>query len=717
MDTDKELEKTSAVKCKDIVTLLRTVQCNIEKFDEAVVNEDLTRQLFRSAVIDLQSVLDYAVCAIWLHFTSASSTEEYRIKFPTSQEEVVSTLNHIFGSSTGFKIGVEAEIFMRFKKVLIDVQSHDWFVNLTLFRNHVTHREFPKVVLLNTRHAKKEYHVTCICTKIYVTEPCQTLLRNVYDYVCTTVSVLLYEARLIDSAELCLYNLETNLFTVHCEQSKFIVHFKPDGNDEIKPFEKSFSTDSKNTALDKLQADRENAALELLNKVQGLRSPSKRIFNYRDCKQSSIPTIALPINSSHKMLDEFKEKLDKLGYSSQWEVNAFSQSGKGDFKLTILRQDKMHFMLSGNAIGGKNYSPNEIIATATKEVITMLHRYSFIQFIPRTVKLGITSAQPDYSKLFNEYKSKIRGPGWECKLISSCNTYITIHLSQEQQKGSEQVQWRKILEMINCIRTIDGQPSILGEEFLNKYSPLKKYANECIAKYIAAGFQSSKTCMFCVENEELISNAVSASPTTKDGRTIIYKLLQIAKNQVASQSICTAHTGNILTIRSGVKSSVTETSGGDPLNNLQSLEKLNRELETFENITGWKEQLDIAKRDLTDLEQLLQSMCSNLEQGHPMKPPDSIKENITKTCECICNITHTYISTQQLVQPINEMISKEIRQNMIKPIQDVLKETFTKCDIEDDELFAISIQCLESGDQDKNIIMRLQSIGFLEIST
>ena len=122
MDTAKELEKTSAVKCKDIATLLRIVQRNLESFDEAAVNEDLTRQLFRSTVIDLQSVLDYAVCALWFHFKSASSTEEYRIKFPTSEEEVVSTLKHIFGSSTGdhistcFKIGEEADIFMRFKR-------------------------------------------------------------------------------------------------------------------------------------------------------------------------------------------------------------------------------------------------------------------------------------------------------------------------------------------------------------------------------------------------------------------------------------------------------------------------------------------------------------------------------------------------------------------------------------------------------------------------
>ena len=312
-------------------------------------------------------------------------------------------------------------------------------------------------MLLNTRHAKKEYHVTCICTekdtKIYVTKPCQTLLRNLYDDVCKTVSLLLYEARLIDSAELCLYNLETNLFTVYCEPSKFIVHFKPDGNDEIIPFEKSFSADRENadeiTPFEKsfkLSADRENAALELLNKVQGLRSPSNRIFNYRDCKQSSIPTIALPINSSHKMLDEFKEKLGLLGYSSQWEVKAFYQSDKGNFNLTISRLNAMHFQLSGNAIGGKNHSPNEIIATATKEVITMLHRYSFIQFRPPTVKLGITSAQPDYSKLFDEYKSYI--PGWECKLPKLVpdvyNTYITVHLSQKQQNGSEQVQWSKI---------------------------------------------------------------------------------------------------------------------------------------------------------------------------------------------------------------------------------------------------------------------------------
>ena len=49
---------------------------------------------------------------------------------------------------------------------------------------------------------------------------------------------------------------------------------------------------------------------------------------------------------------------------------------------------------------------------------------------------------------------------------------------------------------------------------------------------------------------------------------------------------------------------------------------------------------------------------------------------------------------------------------MIMPIQAVLMETFdqSKCDIEDDERFAISIQCcLESGNQYKNIIMRLQS--------
>ena len=126
MDTDKELEKTSAVKCKDIVTLLRIVQRNIESFDEAAVNEDLTRQLFRSAVIDLQSVLDYAVCALWFHFKSASSTEEYRIKFPTSLGEVVPTLKNIFSADSNcVQIGEEAEVFERFKMVLNDVQDHE----------------------------------------------------------------------------------------------------------------------------------------------------------------------------------------------------------------------------------------------------------------------------------------------------------------------------------------------------------------------------------------------------------------------------------------------------------------------------------------------------------------------------------------------------------------------------------------------------------------
>ena len=512
---------------------------------------------------------------------------------------------------------------------------NDWFLNLKLFRNHATHREFPKVVLLNTRHAKKEYHVTCICTendtKIYVTEPCQTLLRNVYDYVCTTVSVLLYEARLIDSAELCLYNLDTNLFTVYCEPSKFIVVLNPDGNHEILRFEESFSAAA---------ADREKAALQLLNKVQGLKYPSNRVFNYRDCKQSSIPTtIALFINSSHKMLDEFKEKLGILGYSSQWEVNAFYQSNRGNFNLTILRQDKMHFKLSGNAIGGNNHSPNEIIATATKEVITMLHRYSFIQFIPPTVHT--TSDQPDYSMLFDEYKSNI--PGWECKLPEPVpgiyNTYITVRLSQKQQKGSKQVQWSKILEMINCIRAIESQPSIQALEFRNMYKPLKEHANECIAKYIAARFQSSKTsCMFCGENENLISEAVSANPTTKAGRTKIYELLRTAKIQAASHDICTAHTSAIDKMYSVVQKSASQMPSGD-VN--QSWEVLKTELDNF---MSWRNQSGIAERDLTALITLLRSMCAKLEQGDLMEQPP-VEDNITKTCQWICKITRTYIHT------------------------------------------------------------------------
>ena len=294
------------------------------------------------------------------------------------------------------------------------------------------------------------------------------------------------------------------------------------------------------------------------------------------------------------------------------------------------------------------------------------------------------------------------------------------------------------------IRAIESQPDIQAKQFLKEYSPLKKYANECIAKYIVAGFQSSKTCMFCDKNKTLISEAVRANPTTKDGRTKIHKLLQAAQKQAASQDICTAHTNEIRMICSGmpvpqtsgvpgtsgvsvtsdvpVTSGVPENIGGCDLDdslfqsdNEQELLKLKTELE---NIISWKDQLSIAKNDLTDLIKLLQSMCSILNHGDLMPEQPSIDTNETKTCQWICKITHTYIRTQQLLLPINEMISREIEQKMIEPIKAVLKENFNepKCDIEDGELFAISIQCLKSGDQDKNIIMCLQSIGLLEIS-
>lgn len=738
-----------ANKRADLVTLFKTVQRNIDSFDEAG-HVDMAKEKLRTALIDLYSILDYSLHQLWRHF-NPNAEIAYKEHFPSIRavtKQIESILKKTISAdssqykgqstaATGQRMSVhkDAGTFKKFTEVLENIVKDDLFNKLYNLRHPATHSHLPEVVKKNKTYCVKLDDRDEIVTR---------LLQKMYDFVCKKVSIFLYETRLIENAESCLYSLNTDRFVVHCEapldntitEAKLVVTMTLDEK-QSKKYETTESFDFHDSSA------REKAAIELLKKVQ---YASNKIYNYSDCEPCQIPMIALQPKSYQALFNEFKTELSSSHhYSCEWQLNAFSwhKECHGQYKLFIKRKEgkKAHFVLSGTVKDeNREYGILHIRAAATKAIIIALCNYSFLKLSPP--KISVPTMDTNYKEMYGIFCTQLQTHGWKCELSNTlCNTYTTITLSFHP---TEQVQiYTERTEISRGMRFLRGllvqnkkkeeEEMIIIRNFEKSLKGLETYTTNCITNY-AACRDISQPCVFCQIKQQDINNLFQPiltgnSDLPKKANCFLKKLQEVADSQICQES-------------------TNATTHDVPCKNLLDLQEFweshHTELEA-EDIIRWQgirsellqlNGLKVAIRtDLENLEKFLELMCNELDSTVVTSEfKDLILKSVEKKEVDKCKLTDIYKDildiSRKMVEGtaeteekkiaqrfINRRIKNEIQTKVLHHVQKVLTSQMVLGGAVD-ECSATSIECLNSSDEAerfKNIIMRLVYIGILHV--